>query len=87
MLGHVWDEQVDPDLDPPAGTFESVATGSAFGCALRTDKSVACWGYDDAGQTAAASSTFTSIAAGWEVVLTQASHGQLLGPAARKGPA
>ena len=61
-------------LEPPAGAFVEIATGTNSSCALRTDGSVACWGgaeldagagecalVYDAGQLEAPQGTFRSI--------------------------
>jgi hypothetical protein len=36
--------------DPPAGTFETVAVGGGFACAVRVGGGTACWGENDDGE-------------------------------------
>ena len=37
----------------PSGTFKAVAMGGGFGCAVKTNGSVVCWGTNDVGQAPA----------------------------------
>jgi hypothetical protein len=51
--------------NPITDTATSVAAGEAFGCAIRADKSLVCWGRNDLGQAGAApvaSISATSVA-------------------------
>ena len=51
---------------PPASSFVSVSAGGYHTCGLRSDGSVACWGYngDWNGQATPPSGSFTSVSAG-----------------------
>ncbi len=55
---------------PPASAraaihYESLSVGSYHNCAVKTDDTVACWGYNVDGQAAAPSGTFKSVSAGY----------------------
>jgi hypothetical protein len=50
----------DGDLSPPAGTYLQVSMGGYFGCAVRTDHTVACWGQVPG---TVPSGTFTQVSA------------------------
>ena len=49
---------------PPSGEFASVSAGGIHTCGVKTDGSVACWGYDDSGQATPPSGEFASVSAG-----------------------
>jgi hypothetical protein len=51
---------------PPPGTFTSVSAGVGHTCALRTDRTLACWGGDFYGQATPPTGTFTSVDAGYD---------------------
>ena len=46
--------------------FVAIATGSSSSCGIKTDASVACWGYNRHGQADAPSGSFTAISSGNE---------------------
>ena len=50
---------------PPAGTFTEVAAGGYHTCGLKTDGTLACWGYNASGQSTPPAGTFTQVAAGY----------------------
>ena len=49
---------------PPTGEFASVSAGGIHTCGVKTDGSVACWGYDDSGQATPPAGEFASVSAG-----------------------
>ena len=52
---------------PTRGTaiFKAITAGWGHSCGLRTDDTIACWGYNDEGQADAPSGTFKAITTGW----------------------
>jgi alpha-tubulin suppressor-like RCC1 family protein len=42
----------------PAGTFTSVDAGQAHNCGIKTDGTVACWGFNSKGETNPPGGTF-----------------------------
>ena len=63
--------QTQPDPEPTttqqtrALKFNAVSAGRAHTCALRTDRTAACWGADSHGQSSPPAGRFTAVAAGW----------------------
>ena len=52
-------------IDLPASVqFRAVDAGGQHTCALRTDNTVTCWGFNDAGQTDAPDGQFSALSAG-----------------------
>ena len=49
---------------PPETEFASVSGGASHNCGVKTDGSVACWGYDDSGQATPPAGEFASVSAG-----------------------
>ena len=49
-----------------SGEFISVDAGSNHACAIRTDDSVACTGYDDFGESSPPPGGFLAVSAGWD---------------------
>ena len=49
---------------PTLAVFRSVNAGGFHTCGLKTDGSVACWGWNDYGQTASPGGSFSSVSAG-----------------------
>ena len=49
---------------PPEAEFASVSAGGIHTCGVKTDGSVACWGYDDSGQATPPAGEFASVSAG-----------------------
>ena len=47
-----------------AGTTSSVSAGGYHTCMVRTDGSIACWGFDDRGQASPPAGSFSSVSAG-----------------------
>jgi hypothetical protein len=50
---------------PPNGTFLQVSTGGYHTCGIHTDKTVACWGLNEEGQSTPPSDTFLQVSAGF----------------------
>ncbi len=48
-----WGDSSDGKLNAPDGDFTAIAAGFDHTCATRTDTTIACWGADDADQSAA----------------------------------
>jgi hypothetical protein len=48
----------------PAGSFTSVSSGGKFACAIRTDATLACWGYPYDGSTTPPAGSFMTVSAG-----------------------
>ena len=48
----------------PAGSFRSVAVGENHACAVRDDRTAACWGYPDYGMASPPAGEFSALAAG-----------------------
>jgi len=63
----------------PAGTFTAVRAGDDHGLAIRSDGTLAGWGYNNYGQTNVPSGTFTALAAGRYHSLAIRSNGTLAG--------
>ena len=55
----------DPEGAGSQAPFSAVAVGTGYGCGLRTDRSVDCWGENTRGQADAPGGEFSAIAAGW----------------------
>ena len=55
-------ENRDPDVTPP---YSAVDSGWRHSCAVRADRTVACWGADSQGQTDAPTGEFTAVSAGY----------------------
>lgn len=52
---------------PPSGTFDAVAAGDGFGCAIAaSDGTLECWGTDSDGQASPPDGEYTSLCAGWD---------------------
>ena len=51
-------------IDAPPDTYAALAAGERHSCAIRTDRSIVCWGHNEAGETDAPSGAFTALAAG-----------------------
>jgi Regulator of chromosome condensation (RCC1) repeat len=49
---------------PPTGTFTAVSAGEFYSCAIRTDGTLACWGYKAHGRATPPTGTFTAVSAG-----------------------
>ncbi len=49
---------------PPAGTFTAVSAGLYHTCGVRTNGTLACWGYNAYGQATPPPGTFTAVSAG-----------------------
>ena len=52
-------------LPPRTTTFSAVSVGEGHSCALGTDGSIVCWGYNRYGQAQAPSGIFSAVSAGW----------------------
>ena len=52
------------DLTPPPGAFIQVSIGEQHACALKTDKTAACWGRGESGQLNPPDGEFLSLAVG-----------------------
>ena len=52
----------NPDI--PANTFTTISSGLAHTCAIRTDKTITCWGDNESGGTDVPAGQFTAITAG-----------------------
>ena len=48
-----------------AGTFSMISAGVFHTCGVRTDGTLACWGYNNYGQATPPAGTFTEVSAGW----------------------
>ena len=48
----------------PASTYRSVSAGGAHSCAVRTDDTITCWGYNESGRADAPEGTYRSVSAG-----------------------
>ncbi|MDE0603676.1 MAG: hypothetical protein OXI18_04660 [bacterium] len=57
-----------PSDQTPSGPYTAVATGVQHACAIRADRTIACWGNNDNGQASAPDGQFTALAAGEEHV-------------------
>ena len=55
---------MDDRSSPPPGTFTQVSAGGWHTCGIKTDGTLVCWGYDEAGDTTPPSGTFTQLSAG-----------------------
>ena len=53
-----------PRPTPPASSFNSVSTGRYHTCGVRSDGSVACWGFNGDGRAMPPAGSFVSISAG-----------------------
>ena len=53
-----------PDGKRPAVAFVSVSVGNEFGCGLKNDGTVACWGDNSFGEATPPAGTFLSVSAG-----------------------
>ena len=53
-----------PTCDVPTGTFKAISAGSRHSCAIRSDDTAACWGYNYDGEAEAPEGTFKAISAG-----------------------
>ena len=51
-------------IDAPPDTYTALAAGERHSCAIRTDRSIVCWGSNEAGETDAPPGTYTALAAG-----------------------
>ena len=51
-------------LDPPAGSFSQVSAGGEHTCGLKSDGTVACWGYNYFGQSTPPGGSFSQVSAG-----------------------
>ncbi len=49
---------------PPEGTFTKIASGIKSNCAIHTDGTIKCWGYDAYFETEPPEGTFKSISGG-----------------------
>ena len=49
---------------PPSGTFKAISAGDYHTCGIRTDDTLACWGYNYNGQSSPPSGTFKAVSAG-----------------------
>src|SRR5207253_9519392 len=68
------DDMTEPALARPSrgpefvllapGTVAQVSAGADYGCALRTDSTVACWGDNYFGQATPPADAFTEVSAG-----------------------
>ena len=56
----------DAAVPPPEGEFLSVSAGDNHTCALRTDATVACWGWNGNGRATPPEGEFTAVSAGGE---------------------
>ncbi len=56
--------QCDPQA-PQNDAYQALAVGGQFGCALRDDGAVHCWGLNDSNQTITPGTPLVQIAAGW----------------------
>jgi alpha-tubulin suppressor-like RCC1 family protein len=82
-IGNLTDQDLPQQLTTPAASgWASVATGTTHTCATRTDGTLWCWGFNDAGQLGIGSKTeqdlpqqvTTPAPAGWTSVATGGSH-------------
>ena len=55
--------ETEPAAAPTSG-FVSVSAGGGYTCGVRTDGAVACWGYDNDGQSSPPAGAFVSVSAG-----------------------
>ena len=62
LLGQRWEyNQVHAALDY---SFDSVSAGSHHTCGVRSNGSVACWGWNESGQATPPAGSFVSVSAG-----------------------
>ncbi len=57
-------EDYRPSVERPTGVFTKVGVGDFHACAIDSGGSLACWGDDDYGQTAAPKGTFVDVDGG-----------------------
>ncbi|WP_419850599.1 hypothetical protein [Candidatus Poriferisocius sp.] len=53
-----------PSNQTPSGLYTAVAAGVQHACAIRTDRTISCWGDNESGQASAPDGQFTALAAG-----------------------
>ena len=56
----------DPTTDVAAGGFKAVSAGSSHSCAIRSDDTIVCWGFDGQRRTDAPTGGFKAVSAGSE---------------------
>ena len=63
-VGGTQPEPTTQNEPPPAGSFTAVSTGDRHSCALRSDGSVVCWGWNEYGQATPPAGSFTAVSTG-----------------------
>ncbi|WP_420623985.1 hypothetical protein [Candidatus Poriferisodalis sp.] len=58
------DRNDDPPADESGASFKAVAASSQHTCALRTDNTITCWGYNSHGQSDPPDGSYTAVTAG-----------------------
>jgi len=60
-----WGSSSDGATDVPAGTYKAVSAGNGVTCAIKSDDTLACWGWDGYGLVSdVPAGTFTAVSAG-----------------------